>query len=433
MNNKKDTRYMVTLALMAAIVILLANTPLGMIQLPIIKATTVHIPVIIGSIVLGPAAGAFLGAVFGVCSMISNTQAPTLLSFAFSPFLSTTGLIGVIKALWVSIGCRVMIGVVSGWVSVALKKLSVPAAVRLAVTGFIGSMTNTVFVMGSIYLLFAQQYAEVKNVGMEAVFGLVMGTVAASGVPEAIAAAILVTAITGGLMNSMLFAIDIGNTNMVIGCIDGDKILFSERLSTDHSKTALEYALAFKNVLDLHGIDRTGITGAIIASVVPPITAIMTEALGKIMSCNVKIVGPGLRNGLKICMDNPAQVGADLIVAAVAGVRDYPCPLILIDMGTATTITVVDKDKNYRGGMILPGLRVSGTNTNDCMKSGILYGSASMLDGMIERIEDEIGMKTTVVATGGLANAIVPLCKHEIIPDDDLLLRGLRYIYERNS
>ena len=181
----------------------------------------------------------------------------------------------------------------------------------------------------------------------------------------------------------------------------------------------------------------------------------MTEALDKIMSCNVKIVGPGLRNGLKICMDNPAQVGADLIVAAVAGVRDYPCPLILIDMGTATTITVVDKDKNYRGGMILPGLRVSldsltsrtsqlprisldppkrliGTNTNDCMKSGILYGSASMLDGMIERIEEEIGMKTTVVATGGLANAIVPLCKHDIIPDDDLLLRGLRYIYERN-
>ena len=134
--------------------------------------------------------------------MISNTQAPTLLSFAFSPFLSTTGLVGVIKALWVSIGCRIMIGVVSGWVSIALKKVNVPTAVRLAITGFIGSMTNTVFVMGSIYLLFAQQYAEVKNVGMEAVFGLVMGTVAASGVPEAIAAAILVTAITGGLMKS---------------------------------------------------------------------------------------------------------------------------------------------------------------------------------------------------------------------------------------
>ena len=253
----------------------------------------------------------------------------------------------------------------------------------------------------------------------------------------------------------MLFAIDIGNTNMVIGCIDGDNILFSERISTDHSKTALEYALTFKNILDLHNIDRSGITGAIIASVVPPVTAITNEALDKIMSCHVKIVGPGLKNGLKIYMDNPAQVGADLIVAAVAGVRDYDCPLILIDMGTATTITVVDKNKNYRGGMILPGLRVSldsltsrtsqlpkisldpprrliGTNTTDCMKSGILYGSASMLDGMIDRIEEEIGMKATVIATGGLATVIVPLCKHDIILDDLLLLRGLKYIYDRN-
>ena len=201
MNNKKDTRYMVTLALMAAIVILLANTPLGMIQLPIIKATTVHIPVIIGSIVLGPAAGAFLGAVFGVCSMISNTQAPTLLSFAFSPFLSTTGLIGVIKALWVSIGCRIMIGVVSGWVSIALKNIKVPTAIRLAITGFIGSMTNTVFVMGSIYVLLANQYAQAKNVAFEAVFGLIMGTVTASGIPEAIAAAILVTVIGKALIH----------------------------------------------------------------------------------------------------------------------------------------------------------------------------------------------------------------------------------------
>ena len=194
----KDTRYMVTLALMAAIVILLANTPLGMIQLPIIKATTVHIPVIIGAIVLGPAAGAFLGAVFGICSMISNTQAPTLLSFAFSPFLSTTGLLGAVKAIWISVGCRVMIGVVAGWVFRALKTMKVPSPVRLALTGFIGSMTNTILVMGSIYFLFARQYAEVKNVGMEAVFGLVMGTVTASGIPEAIAAAVLVGVITEG-------------------------------------------------------------------------------------------------------------------------------------------------------------------------------------------------------------------------------------------
>ena len=202
MKRTKDTYYMVSLALMAAIVILLANTPLGMIQLPIIKATTVHIPVIIGAALLGPAAGAFLGGVFGICSLISNTQAPTLLSFAFSPFLSTTGFAGVVKALWISIGCRVMIGVAAGWLYRFLKNQRVPAAISLPITGFVGSMTNTVFVMGSIYLLFAKQYAEVKNVGMEAVFGLVMGTVTASGIPEAIAAAVLVTAITAALLKS---------------------------------------------------------------------------------------------------------------------------------------------------------------------------------------------------------------------------------------
>jgi len=202
MNIVKNTRSMVSVALMAAIVILLANTPLGMIQLPIIKATTVHIPVIIGAVLLGPAAGAFLGGIFGVCSLISNTQAPTLLSFAFSPFLSTTGLAGAVKALWISIGCRVMIGVVAGWFYRWMKKLSVPKGIALPLTGFIGSMTNTVFVMGSIYFLFAKQYAEVKNVGMEAVFGLVMGTVTASGIPEAIAAAVLVTVITAALLRS---------------------------------------------------------------------------------------------------------------------------------------------------------------------------------------------------------------------------------------
>ena len=192
---KKDTRWKVTVALMMAIVVLLANTPLGMIQLPIIKATTVHIPVIIGAIVLGPMAGAILGATFGICSLISNTMAPTLLSFAFSPFLSTTGLAGCVKALWVSVGCRIMIGVVAGWIWILLKKIKCNQNVALALTGFLGSMTNTVFVMGSIYLLFAKQYAEAKEVAVTAVFGLIMGTVTASGIPEAIAAAILVFAI----------------------------------------------------------------------------------------------------------------------------------------------------------------------------------------------------------------------------------------------
>ncbi len=192
---KKDTRWTVTVALMMAIVILLANTPLGMIQLPIIKATTVHIPVIIGSIVLGPLAGAILGATFGVCSLISNTMAPTLLSFAFSPFLSTTGFAGVLKAIWVSVGCRMAMGIAAGWLWIFLKKMKVNQNAALLITGFLGSMFNTIFVMGSIYVLFASQYAQAKEVAVTAVFGLIMGTVFASGVPEAIAAAILVIAL----------------------------------------------------------------------------------------------------------------------------------------------------------------------------------------------------------------------------------------------
>ena len=182
-------------ALMAAIVIVLANTPLGMIQLPIIKATTVHIPVILGAILLGPGAGAILGAVFGICSLVSNTMAPTLLSFAFSPFLSTTGIPGALKAIWISVGCRILIGVVAGWLWVLFTKIKLNQFIALPIVGFVGSMVNTVTVMGSIYFLFAQQYAEAKEVALTAVFGLVMGTVTASGIPEAIAAAILVLAL----------------------------------------------------------------------------------------------------------------------------------------------------------------------------------------------------------------------------------------------
>ena len=190
-----DTRWMVSVALMAAIVIVLANTPLGMIQLPIIKATTVHIPVILGAILLGPGAGAILGAVFGICSLVSNTMAPTLLSFAFSPFLSTTGIPGALKAIWISVGCRILIGVAAGWLWVLFTKIKLNQFIALPIVGFVGSMVNTVTVMGSIYFLFAQQYAEAKEVALTAVFGLVMGTVTASGIPEAIAAAILVLAL----------------------------------------------------------------------------------------------------------------------------------------------------------------------------------------------------------------------------------------------
>lgn len=196
---KKDTRWLASVALMVAVVILLANTPLGMIQLPVIKATTVHIPVILGAVLLGPLAGSILGGVFGICSMISNTMAPTLLSFAFSPFMSMTGISGAVKAVWISVGCRILIGFAAGWLWILLSKLRMNRTAALAVTGFIGSMVNTVAVMGSIYKLLAVQYAQVKSVAVDAVWGLIMATVTASGIPEAIVAAILV-AVIGKIM-----------------------------------------------------------------------------------------------------------------------------------------------------------------------------------------------------------------------------------------
>ena len=197
---KHDTRWMVSVSLMAAIVVVLANTPMGMIQLPLVKATTVHIPVIVGAILLGPTAGAILGGVFGMCSLISNTMAPTLLSFAFSPFMSTTGIVGALKAIWVSVGCRILIGLVAGWLWLLLRRFKKGRMGWLALTGFVGSMVNTVTVMGSIYYLFAEQYAQAKEVAITAVWGLIMGTITASGIPEAIVAAIMVAIIARALL-----------------------------------------------------------------------------------------------------------------------------------------------------------------------------------------------------------------------------------------
>ena len=197
----KDTRWLVGVAMMAAIVVLLANTPLGLIQLPIIKATTTHIPVIIGAILLGPLAGGILGGVFGICSLISNTVAPVATSMCFSPFLSTTGLVGAAKAIWVSVGCRILIGVVAGWLWVALKHWKVNDLVALPVVGFVGSMTNTVTVMFSILFLFRAEYAAAKNIAMEAFYDFVIGVVTGTGVLEAIVALILVTVIGKTLLN----------------------------------------------------------------------------------------------------------------------------------------------------------------------------------------------------------------------------------------
>lgn len=196
-----DVRYLVSLAMMCAVLLVLGMTGIGFIQLPVIKATTMHIPVILGAILLGPGAGAVLGGVFGLCSIWANTTAPGLLSFAFSPFMTTEGLPGVLKSLWIALGCRIPLGLLAGWFWKLFKKVLKKDYVALPVTAALASVCHTILVMGSIYILLAQQYADAKNVAASAVFDLVLGTIVASGIPEAIAAAILVTGIGKALLN----------------------------------------------------------------------------------------------------------------------------------------------------------------------------------------------------------------------------------------
>lgn len=253
----------------------------------------------------------------------------------------------------------------------------------------------------------------------------------------------------------MILAIDIGNTNIVIGCVDEKKTYFIERLATVKTKTELEYAIDIKVVLELYGISREDIKGGIICSVVPQITSIVRLAAEKVLRRQILVVGPGIKTGLNILMDNPAQLGSDLVVDSVAGIAEYPVPLLIFDMGTANTVCVIDRNKNYIGGMIYPGIGVSldsltahasqlggisleapehivGKNTAECMKSGVLYSSAAAIDGIVDRLEEELGSDVTVVATGGLAKKIVPYCRRKIILDDNLLLKGLAIIYRKN-
>lgn len=198
---KQDTRYMATLAMLCGVLLVMGMTGIGFIPLPVIKATTMHIPVILGAILLGPKAGAVLGGLFGLCSIWANTTTPGLLSFAFSPFMTTEGLIGVVKSLWIAMGCRILFGLISGWLWILVKKVCRKDYVALPLTASVATLTHTILVMGSIYLLLTQQYAQAKNVAVTAVFGLIMGTVTASGIPEAVVAAVLVTVIGKALLH----------------------------------------------------------------------------------------------------------------------------------------------------------------------------------------------------------------------------------------
>jgi type III pantothenate kinase len=254
----------------------------------------------------------------------------------------------------------------------------------------------------------------------------------------------------------MVLAVDIGNSNIVIGCFDGTEIRLLERMSTNRNSTALEYAVLIKTVLELNGLDKHGFDGGIICSVVPSVTNMVKSAVEKLIGKPPMTIGPGLKTGLRIMLDNPAQLGSDHVADAVAAVNDYPHPLIIIDMGTATTISVVDENMNFIGGMIMPGLRICaeslssktsqlpqisldppkkaiGRNTADCMRSGIILGCASTLDGAIHRIEEELGQVCTVVCTGGNAKLVAPFCHRQIILDEKLLLRGLMLLYYKNQ
>ena len=254
----------------------------------------------------------------------------------------------------------------------------------------------------------------------------------------------------------MLLAIDIGNTNITIGGIENDKIVFEARIATDRIKTSDQYGVEIKNILSLFDVPVGRIKDCIIASVVPPVFNSVRTGVVKVIGKQPMVVGPGIRTGLNIQVDNPSQVGCDRIVIAVAALAEYKPPLTLLDLGTATTIDVVDKGNTYIGGCIMPGVHISmealtsrtaqlpgisldkpkrviGRNTVDCMRSGIMYGTAAMLEGMLERVEEELGCTTTVIATGGMAQFIAPLCHREIKLERDLLLKGLNIIYKKNT
>ncbi len=253
----------------------------------------------------------------------------------------------------------------------------------------------------------------------------------------------------------MILVLDVGNTHIVLGCVENGEISHVARMSTQETRTVDEYAVAISQILALKGVDCTGFEGAVLSSVVPQVTEVLAQAVRLLTGCEVLTVGSGIKTGLNIRIDNPAQLGPDLVVGAVAALELHKPPLILIDMGTATTFSVIDASGAFLGGAIVPGVGLSldalvartsllqkipfemprrciGSNTADCMKSGVVLGTVSMLDGMIERIEEELGAQATVIATGGLASRIIPHCRHEILYDGDLLLKGLWAIYRKN-
>ena len=256
----------------------------------------------------------------------------------------------------------------------------------------------------------------------------------------------------------MLLAIDVGNSNTAVGLFDDEKKLqFLAALDTDSRKTADQICVDLMNLFTLYRYRIEDVTGAILCSVVPPLNFMMEKALTRLLGHAPMVVGPGVKTGLNIRLSVQTQVGADIVANAVSALEKFKPPIVTIDMGTATTIGVITQGRNYEGGMLLPGVNVSlealsrraaqlpdislqrpksliGKNTEDCMRSGIVYGTAGMLDGIIDRICEELGEEQpTIVATGSNAPVIVRYCRNKVIYDKYLLMEGLYQIYQKNK
>ncbi|MBQ5977498.1 MAG: type III pantothenate kinase [Oscillospiraceae bacterium] len=254
----------------------------------------------------------------------------------------------------------------------------------------------------------------------------------------------------------MILAVDVGNTNIVIGCLEQGEIKNTVRVRTEPGRTAAEYGIELMQLFDFFGIERRGFEGAILSSVVPPVNEPLRQAIEMLTGVKCLIVGPGMKTGMNVRIDDPGTLGCDLVVGGVAAIAEYGAPVIVLDLGTATTITLIDENKCFRGGAILPGIKLSyaalaagtsllpdisitppkkciATNTVDCMRSGAVFGTAATIDGMVDRMEAELGLPCKVVATGGLASKITPYCRREVVCDDHLLLKGLWVLYQKNN
>ena len=413
----RQVQSLAVLAMFTAILFLLTFTPIGMIDLPIIKATVLHVPVIIGALLLGPKKGAFLGGMFGLASLLKNTLVPNLSSFAFSPLIPVPGLDrGSPWALVVCFVPRILVGVTPWLVYTLLQALSrrrgsVLQAGSMALSAVVGAFTNTALVMGLIALLFRDAYAAAQGIPAEAVLGFILGIVAANGVPEAIVAAILVM----------------------------DAAVCAARMRT---------------LLAEEGAAPQDVEGAVLSSVVPSLTQVAVQAAEALTRRPVRVLGRDLDPGLPTGDYDASNLGMDRLVDCVAALARWRPPLAVFDMGTATTLSVVDREGVFRGGMILPGLRLSvdalsaraaqlpcitftqpegllGTDTVSCMRSGALYGAAAALEGISLRLEEELG-PVTVVLTGGHGRDILPLLRRAVEYEPHLQLMGLRELWLRS-